>query len=104
MTIHDVIIQHEATQLEWKLDDDYLTYMHLCAALVTELMPVKEGRRNVNVSMVGILRSTGMVCHKVHDDHSLYNLFVRNNPKHPITLVVSLEVEKDSSDSAEDKV
>ena len=95
MTLQDVIIQHEDTQLD---------YMHLYAALVTELMHVKEGQRNVTITMAGILRSTNMVCHRVHDNHLLYNLFVRNNPEHHITLIVNLEVEEDYSDEVDGEV
>ena len=103
MTIQDVIIQHEDIQLEWKLDDDYLSYMHLCAVLVDELMPLEIGKKTVKVSIAGLLANTRFVCHQFSDDQSLYDLFVRNNPENPITLVVNFEVEEDMDDSS-DKV
>ena len=84
------------------MDDDYLSYMHLCAALVDELMPPGVGKKNIKVTIAGILANSGFKCHRVTDDQSLYNLFVSNNPENPITLIVNLEVEEDSDVSAEE--
>ncbi len=79
--IQDVIIQHEDIQLEWKLDDDYLSYMHLCAALMDELKPLEEGKKNITVTIAGILATTGFKCHRVTNDQSLYNLFCKQQSR-----------------------
>ena len=91
--IHTLIIHHEDTLLDWKVDEDRFNYMGLCSSLYEELYVQDDFAREItlNITISAKVRGIeGVIV--VVDDASVMRMFAKNvNTANPIHLFVGFD-------------